>query len=197
MVDTELTGKKLLKNGQLQTRVTIVPLNKVSGRPMDQRTVDFAQKLVGAENVQPALSLIAYPEETRPAMQWIFGNVFICKDMNIAKQVAYHSNIMKKCITLQGDVFDPSGVLSGGAAAKAGSILLKLDELKEAQFELQEKEQCLREINGRISSIHKTADRFNTLKQQFCIKQHELNMVVQRLEKTTHHQLKQEVSFTR
>ena len=197
MVDSEHTGKKLLKNGQLQTRVTIVPLNKVSGRPMDQRTVDFAKKLVGAENVQPALSLIEFPEETRPAMEWIFGNIFICKDMNVAKQVAYHNNIMRKCITLQGDVFDPSGVLSGGAAAKAGSILLKLDELKETQRELNEKELCLQEINGRIANISKTADRFTSLKQQYNIKNHELGMVLQRLEKTTHHQLKQEVSFSK
>jgi structural maintenance of chromosome 2 len=193
MVDSELTGKKILKNGNLQSRVTIVPLNKVSGRPMDQRTVDFAQKLVGPENVQSALSLIDFPEETRPAMQWIFGNVFICKDMNVAKQVAYHNNIMKKCITLQGDVFDPSGVLSGGAVAKAGSILLKLDELKEVQLALNEKEQTLNDINTRIGSINKTADRFNSLKQQFNIKQHELNMVMQRLQKTAHHQLKEEV----
>ncbi|XP_014219096.1 structural maintenance of chromosomes protein 2 [Copidosoma floridanum] len=195
MVDTETTGKKILKNGQLQSRVTIVPLNKVSGRVMDQRTIDFAQKLVGAQNVQLALSLIDFPRETRPAMEWIFGNVFICKDMNVAKQVAYHNNIMKKCITLQGDVFDPSGVLSGGSAAKGGSILLKLDELKEAQFEINEKEQSLNQINQQIANINKTAERFNTLKQQYNIKKHELDTVTQRLQKTTHHQLKQEVEM--
>ncbi|XP_011496174.1 PREDICTED: structural maintenance of chromosomes protein 2 [Ceratosolen solmsi marchali] len=193
MVDTELTGKKILKSGNLQSRVTIVPLNKVSGYPMDQQIIDFAQKLVGPENVQPALSLIDFPEETRPAMQWIFGNIFICKDMNVAKQVAYHNNIMKKCITLQGDVFDPSGILSGGAPAKAGSILLKLDELKEVQLTLNKKQQSLQDILARIENINQIADRFNSLKQQYNIKQHELDMVMQRLQKTTHHQLKQEV----
>ncbi|XP_014226654.1 structural maintenance of chromosomes protein 2 [Trichogramma pretiosum] len=193
MVDNEMTGNKILKFGQLQSRVTFVPLNKISGRPMDQRTVDFAKKLVGPDNVQTALSLIDFPPETRPAMEWIFGNVFICKDMNAAKQVAYHNNIMKKCITLQGDVFDPSGVLSGGAAAKGGSMLLKLDELRETQDALNQKQQGLEEIENRISQIHKTAERFNSLKQQFNMKQHELDMVVQRVQKTTHHQLKVEV----
>ncbi|XP_058799887.1 structural maintenance of chromosomes protein 2 isoform X2 [Phymastichus coffea] len=193
MVDNEEIGKKLLKNGQLQTRVTIIPLNKISGRPMDQRIVDTAQKLAGEENVQPALSLIDYPEVTRPAMQYIFGNVLICKDMDVAKRVAFHSNVQRKCITLQGDVVDPAGTLSGGAAAKSGSILLKLDEIKEAQTALNEKEQCLNEIIQRITNIHKTAERFNIVKRQFNIKQHELEMVTQRLQKTTHHQLKQEV----
>ncbi|NP_001154943.1 structural maintenance of chromosomes 2 [Nasonia vitripennis] len=195
MVDSDQTGKDILKYGQLQSRVTIVPLNKIVGRVMDQRTIEIAQNLVGAENVQPAIELIEYPEETRAAMHWIFGNVFICKDMNVAKQVAYHRNIMKKCITLQGDVFDPSGVLSGGSAARGGSVLLKLDELKELQYALNEKEQSLQEINARIASIHKTADRFNSLKQQFNVKQHELDMVKQRLQKTTHHQLKTEVDI--
>lgn len=194
MVDNEMTGKKLLSHGQLQTRITIVPLNKVSGRPMDRRVVDFAQNLVGSENVKPALSLIEFPEETRPAMQWIFGNIFICKDMKVAKEVAYHPNIMKKCITLQGDTFDPSGVLSGGAAAKSSSILLKLNELKDIQKELNQKEQTYRDIDTRIANIDKTARKFNELKRQYDIKMHELNMVEQRLQNTTHHQLKKEVN---
>ena len=175
--------------------MTFIPLNKISGRPIDQRTVDFAQRLVGPENVKTALSFIECSREVRPAMEWIFGSVFICKDMDTAKQVAYHNNIMKKCITLEGDVFDPSGVLTGGAAAKGGSILTRLDEFREAQTALSEKEQSLQEINNRISSINKTAERFNALKNQYNIKQHELNMVMQRLQKTTHHQLKTEVSI--
>lgn len=77
MVDNEATGKKLLSNGQLQSRVTIVPLNKVSGRPMDRRVVDFAQNLVGAENVKPALSLIEFPEEVRLVSQYQYRDFLL------------------------------------------------------------------------------------------------------------------------
>jgi hypothetical protein len=64
--------------------------------------------------VKPALSLIEYNPQIHPAMQWVFGQTFICKDMETAKKVTFHERILKKSVTLDGDVFDPSGTLSGG-----------------------------------------------------------------------------------
>ncbi|XP_051153235.1 structural maintenance of chromosomes protein 2 [Leptopilina boulardi] len=193
IVDTENTSKKLLQRGQLQQRVTIIPLNKISGRVMDKRIVDLAQKLVGRENVQPALNLIDFPEETRPAMNWIFGQIFICKDMETARKIAFHDSIMKKCVTLEGDVFDPSGTLSGGARAKGGSILLKLEELKVFQNELNQKNDELREIELNIANIGQNAQKYTMLKQTYDLKLHEVEMVRMRIQQTTHHQIKEEV----
>nr|CAD7443555.1 unnamed protein product [Timema bartmani] len=114
IVDTEVTSKKLLKRGQLQRRTTIIPLNKISGHSMNQNTIHTAEQLVGKDNVQPALSLIEYDRELRPAMEWIFGQVFICRDMATARKVTFHERIMKKSVTLDGDSVDPGGTLSGG-----------------------------------------------------------------------------------
>lgn len=66
-------------------------------------------------------------------MEFIFGNVFICKDISIARQVAFHDRIKRKCVTLDGDVVDPAGILSGGAPQKGGSVLKQLDEIKQAE----------------------------------------------------------------
>lgn len=195
IVDTENTSKKLLQRGQLQQRVTIIPLNKINGRVIDRRTVEFAQKLVGETNVQPALNLIDFPEEARPAMNWIFGQIFICKDMETAKKIAFHNNIMKKCVTLDGDVFDPAGTLSGGAPARGGSILLKLEELKVFQSELNQKNYELREVEGKISKIEHNAQKYTMLKQTYDLKSHEVEMVRKRIQQTTHHQIKEEVKF--
>ncbi|XP_043480727.1 structural maintenance of chromosomes protein 2 [Leptopilina heterotoma] len=193
IVDTENTSKKLLQRGQLQQRVTIIPLNKINGRVIDKRIVDLAQKLVGKENVQPALNLIDFPEETRSAMNWIFGQVFICKDMETARKIAFHDGIMKKCVTLDGDVFDPSGTLSGGSRAKGGSILLKLEELKVIQNELNQKNYELRDVEGNISNIGQNAQKYTMLKQTYDLKSHEVEMVRKRIQQTTHHQIKEEV----
>ena len=46
VVDTELTGKSLLKNGQLKRRCTIIPLNKVVSHSINPQTVKRAQSLV-------------------------------------------------------------------------------------------------------------------------------------------------------
>ncbi|XP_012285924.1 structural maintenance of chromosomes protein 2 [Orussus abietinus] len=193
IVDTESTGKLLLQKGQLQQRITIIPLNKVTGRTMDPQTIKFAQNLVGKENVQPAISLIDFPEEVRPAMNWIFGQVFICKDMNTAKKVSFHDMIGKKCVTLEGDVFEPTGILSGGAMSKTGSVLLKLNELKTIPEQLDEKKQLIQTLDAEIAKITRVAEQYKLLKEKFDLECHEVHLIKQRLQQTTHHKIKEEV----
>lgn len=193
IVDTERTSKEILQHGQLQQRVTIIPLNRVNGHPMDDKTVNLAKKLVGTENVYPALSLIDYPEEVKPAMAWIFGQIFICKDMETAKKIAFHEKIMKKCVTLDGDVVDPAGTLSGGAPVKSGSILLRLEEIKMIQNELNEKESALRNVQSRLENMDKLAEEFASLKQTLDLRNYEINIVKQSLQQTVHHKMKQEI----
>ena len=114
MVDTEVTGKKLLQNGQLKRRYTIIPLNKISARSIQPDVVRRAENLVGKNNVNTALSLIGYESDLQAAMEFVFGSAFVCKDMNIAKKVTFDERVMKKSVTLEGDSFDPAGTLTGG-----------------------------------------------------------------------------------
>jgi structural maintenance of chromosome 2 len=195
IVDTETTSKKILQHGQLQQRVTIIPLNRVTGKSMDQQTIELAKKLVGKENVQPALSLIDFPNEVTPAMAWIFGQIFVCKDMETAKKIAFHEKIMKKCVTLEGDLFDPAGTLSGGAPAKTGSIILKLEELKDTQNELNNKECLLKNVELALQEIVKTAEKYSSLKQKHDLLTYEISMVRQRLQQTSYHKIKEEVDM--
>ncbi|XP_047354483.1 structural maintenance of chromosomes protein 2 isoform X2 [Vespa velutina] len=193
IVDTENTSKRLLQQGQLQQRVTIIPLNKINGRAMERHIIEFAERLVGPDNVQSALSLIDFPEELRPAMTWIFGQTFICKDMETAKRIAFHEKIMKKCVTIEGDIFDPAGTLSGGAPSKTGSVLLKIEELKETKNSLKEKQQHLTEIERVLTIAQKAEGQYASLKERFDLHKYEVDMVRQRLQQTTHHKIKEEV----
>lgn len=195
IVDTEKTCKILLKYGHLQQRVTFIPLNKINGKPMQENIIKLAETLVGKENVQPALSLIDFPKETIPAMTWIFGNIFICQDMETAKKIAFHKNIMKKCVTLEGDIFDPAGTLSGGAPSKTGSILLKLEVIQGIQNLLKQKQQSLTEIETSLAAVRKAEEQYALLKEKLDLQEYEVNIVRQRLEQTSHHKIKMEVEL--
>uniref|UniRef100_A0A4W5KP63 SMC hinge domain-containing protein n=1 Tax=Hucho hucho TaxID=62062 RepID=A0A4W5KP63_9TELE len=46
VVDTEVTGKKLLEKGELKRRYTIIPLNKISARTLNDSVVNTAKSLV-------------------------------------------------------------------------------------------------------------------------------------------------------
>ena len=69
---------------------------------------------VGKENVQTALSLVGYKSELKPAMEYVFGNSFVCNDMDSANKVTFDERVKKKSVTLDGDSFDPAGTLTGG-----------------------------------------------------------------------------------
>lgn len=161
---------------------------------MERHIIEFAERLVGADNVRSALSLIDFPEEIRPAMAWIFGQIFICKDMETAKRIAFHEKIMKKCVTIEGDIFDPAGTLSGGAPSKTGSVLLKMEELRETRNLLKRKEQHLAEVERTLIIVQKGEREYASLKERFDLHKYEVDMVRQRLQQTTHHKIKEEVN---
>lgn len=77
-MDSEATAKALLARGQLRQRVTIIPLNKVSGREMAPPAVAAARRLAG-DKAQPALELVGYDAELSSAMKYVFGGAFVCK----------------------------------------------------------------------------------------------------------------------
>ncbi|ETN57892.1 structural maintenance of chromosomes smc2 [Anopheles darlingi] len=193
ITDTDMTSKKLLQKGQLQSRTTMIPLNKISGREIDPSVARFAEELVGRENVATALSCISYDPEVDKAMRFAFGHSFIVKDLNIAKQITYHPRIMTRSVTLDGDVVDPGGTLSGGARAKGNAVLLEVEEINKLQALLQQKEEQLRDITGEISKIERTANRFTQLKEQHDMLNYELNNLKQRLAQTSFQQTQEEI----
>ena len=64
-----------------------------------------------------ALSLVGYKSELQPAMEFVFGNSFVCTDMDAAKRVTFDEKVNKKSVTLDGDSFDPAGTLTVGNLA--------------------------------------------------------------------------------
>ena len=61
-----------------------------------------------------APKLIKFNLALEPSMKFVFGDVFICEDNETAKKVAYDPRVRMRCVTLDGDVYNPSGILTGG-----------------------------------------------------------------------------------
>ena len=76
-MDRHETAGDLLKNGRLAKRVTILPLNKMDNRVMENRKLDEARRIVGENNVHLAKDLVEYSPELEPAMRHVFGNTLV------------------------------------------------------------------------------------------------------------------------
>ncbi|OMP89021.1 Structural maintenance of chromosomes protein 2 [Diplodia seriata] len=112
VVDTSETGTQLLQNGRLKKRVTIIPLNKISAFKASAEKIGAAQRIAPGK-VDLALSLIGYDDEVTAAMEYVFGSTLVCEDAETAKRVTFDPSVRMKSVTLEGDVYDPSGTLSG------------------------------------------------------------------------------------
>lgn len=197
VVDDEVVSKKILERGQLQTRTTIIPISKIRGSTIPAAKVKLAQDMVGAENCIPAIDLIRFDASLRPVMEYVFGRVFICTNMTIAKQVTYHRNIMVSSITLDGDQLNAEGTLSGGAQQQQAPILESVADIKEHTKRLDDKRAELRKIQDQIAGIQAIANQYNTLKRQLDAANYELEAIKQLLAQTTYQKHQQEIEDAR
>ncbi|XP_063151049.1 structural maintenance of chromosomes protein 2 [Candoia aspera] len=193
VVDTEVTGKKLLEKGGLKRRYTIIPLNKISARCIGKETIKVAKTLVGDDNVHLALSLVGYESEIQKAMEYVFGQAFVCDNMDNAKRITFDKRVMTKTVTLGGDTFDPQGTLSGGAQSQTASVLSKLQEMKEVQEELRAKEAELQLTGKEIASLQATLEKYRQLKQQWEMKSEEADLLQTKLQQSTYHKHQEEL----
>ncbi|NWU85229.1 SMC2 protein, partial [Onychorhynchus coronatus] len=206
IVNTEVTGKKLLEKGELKHRYTIIPLNKISARCVQPDTVKLAQSLVGHNNVHLALALVEYESELQKAMEYVFGTTLICNNMDNAKKATFDRRIMTRTVTLDGDVFDPQGTLHGGncfmafcffhctgASSQAAPILSKLQEMKNIEVKLKEKESELETVESELASLKKVAERYRQLKQQWEMKSEEAELLQKKLHQSAYHKQEEEL----
>ncbi|XP_027355301.1 structural maintenance of chromosomes protein 2-2-like isoform X2 [Abrus precatorius] len=186
VVDTENTGKQLLQNGNLKRRVTIIPLNKIQSNIVPSRV---QQAAVGKENAEVALSLVGYEEELKSAMEYVFGSTFVCKTVDAAKEVAFNRDIHTTSVTLEGDIFQPSGLLTGGSRKGSGDLLRQLHALAEAESKLSVHQRRLSEIEAKISKLLPLQKKFKDLKAQLELKSYDLSLFQSRAEQNEHHKL--------
>lgn len=197
VVDDEIVSKKILEKGQLQTRITIIPISKIKGSSIAADKVRMAQQMVGRENCIPAMDLIQYDRQLESVMQYVFGSTFVCTDMSVAKRVTYDKRILTRSITLEGDVCDPQGTLSGGAQSRQQPILLQVAQIKNLSREVDAKRAELRQAQDEIARIQPTANAYNQLKRQLEAAEYELEAIKKVLAQTTYQKHQQEIEDAR
>ncbi|KAI3993728.1 hypothetical protein MKX01_002741 [Papaver californicum] len=186
VVDNEDTGAQLIEKGGLRNRVTIVPLNKIQRNILPQQMQREAVNSVHG-NAEIALSLVVYDEEVKAAVEHVFGSSFVCKTSDAAKQV--NQKFDKSCVTLQGDIFRPGGLVTGGHRKNDQELLRILHALAEAESKLSFHEKRLLDIENKISHLQPLQKKFTDLKSQLELKSYELSLFQSRAEQNEHHKL--------
>eukprot|EP00968_Pinguiococcus_pyrenoidosus_P020950 scaffold2618_cov240-Pinguiococcus_pyrenoidosus.AAC.13 len=189
VVDTAQTAQALLQRGQLKRRVTIIPLDKINGRVVNESTRSAAGRLARERGGQArvALELVGYQQEVLKAMEYCFGSSFVCDNSEIARSLAFHPKIKTRCVTLDGDLYDPSGAMQGGgSSARQESILRRLQELNTALAQLQEEQGKLQAVKRELADLEDASANFAKLQEEKDVQAHQLQLIDEQLSQTAH-----------
>jgi structural maintenance of chromosome 2 len=186
VVDEAITGKALLNRGKLRRRVTIIPLDKIQARRVSSTACERANQVADelGSTASPAIELVGFDEEVRNAMEYVFGSTLVVDGMKAANQICDATKT--RTVTLDGDVYDPSGTISGGSRNSLGSTLSKLSELTEAQTNLSKMEERLKVVTTELGALKSVARDFEKLSDKLELATAELAGVEKHLSQTSY-----------
>jgi len=186
VVDEAITGKALLTRGKLKRRVTIIPLDKITARRVTNSAVNQARSMAQSMDAtaSPAIELVGFDEEVRNAIEYVFGSTLVVDTMDAANRICDATKT--RTVTLDGDIYDPSGTISGGSKNNLGTTLARLTELATASTNVKEMKIRLQQINSQLNSMKAESRMFESLSQKVELATAELESVEKHLSQTTY-----------
>lgn len=156
VVDNEANGREaiaFLKRRQLG-RATFLPLDVIRGRSIpesEQRQVQGMEGFVGI-----AVDLVEFDESYRQIAGSLLGNVIIAQTLEVANRIAARIHYRYRVVTLEGDVVNPGGSMSGGSQQKkTTSLLSRQRQIEEMDKEIAQSESQLRDLRGKAEQMRR------------------------------------------
>lgn len=133
VVDTEADAKAAIsflkrKDGG---RATFLPRSVIRGKALNETGLEQCRGFVGV-----AAALVQCHESYRPIVENLLGRTVIAEDLDCAIAIARKYNNRFRLVTLDGQVINSGGSMTGGSVAKEAGILSRTNELKHLKEEL-------------------------------------------------------------
>lgn len=109
-------------------------------------------------------------------MEYVFGSTLVCADAETAKRVTFDPAVRLKSVTIDGDIYDPAGTLSGGSAPQSSGVLVTLQQLNEITKQLEDDVHALSQLQTNIAREKTKTDAARKTKQELDLKNHEIEL---------------------
>lgn len=195
VVSDEQTGKKLLQHGKLKKRMTLLPLNKINSHVISNEKLNRIRKLAQDMNGEAdlALNFIKFDEKYRKIMEYIYGNVIICNSIDIAKKISFDKSIAIKTVTINGDVYDPSGTLTGGSKGSIGNLLSNITNKKSLVSKIENINLNIVDYKKQLNIYEEKIRNYEVVKNEYDMKKINLDNLNEKFADSDEHQLDVEI----
>ncbi len=132
VVGTEADGKAAISYLKRTGggRATFLPMNTIRGKNLEESGLDGCRGFVGI-----ASELVKSENAYRGIVENLLGRTVIVQDMDAAISMANKYRNRFKIVTLDGQVMNPGGSMTGGSVNKEAGILSRANELEKLTAE--------------------------------------------------------------
>lgn len=146
ITDDEDSAKKIIEYLKANNlgRATFLPISSVKARRFDTSEL----KLTGLKGVLGVASeLIEFDKKYAGILGNLLGKVLVVDNIANAITIAKKYNYSFKIVTLEGEVLNPGGAISGGSVNKTTNLLSRAREIEELSKEIEELNLRLEQLN--------------------------------------------------
>ncbi len=141
VTDNEATASRLINylKENRAGRATFLPIDTIRGRKLESSIVSQIEKMPGYLGL--ASDLVTVDSSLRPILESLLGRIVVANDLKDATAMAKKSQYNCRFVTLEGDVVNPGGSLTGGFNRKGNSgVLGRSREIETLKVTLTEQE---------------------------------------------------------
>ncbi|OYD06450.1 chromosome segregation protein SMC [Paludifilum halophilum] len=193
VVENESVGRRGIRflKERHAGRATFLPLDVIRGRFVPSAEKELLESAPGFVGI--AADLVKTESAYRSVLQSLLGHVIVARTLKNANEIARRMGYRFRIVTLEGDVVNPGGSMSGGSRRKSKVNLLgrsrQVEEL-EQQIESSQREweqvqhrheKCVTEKNRLDTDLEKIRQEGETLRlRQQELKGHERELDLER-----------------
>lgn len=133
-------------------RATFLPLTVIKGRTIAKHHLDIVERHPAFVGV--ASKLVKYDKQYESIIENLLGSVVVAKDLQGANDLANKIHYSLRIVTLEGDVINPGGSMTGGALQqKSPSFLTRNRELESIKENIAEMEQKTESLENEVKNL--------------------------------------------
>jgi len=108
-----------------------------------------------------AIDLVRFEPEFRPVFEYLLRHVIVIREPGAAHEILAANGNGARLVTLDGDIFEAHGVVSGGSERRRGGMLSRKAELRQLGGEITELESTIRDLEQAKAGLSDEAEQLD------------------------------------
>ncbi|MDZ5711690.1 chromosome segregation protein SMC [Jeotgalibacillus haloalkalitolerans] len=140
-------------------RATFLPMSVIKSRTLPESLITRASE--HDDFISAASDLVAFDSKYKQVIENLLGHVVVVKSLKGANELAKILQYRYRIVTLEGDIVNPGGSMSGGSQAKkTSSIFSRKNELDQLSSQIPNYEETAVKLEQKVQSLKNQAAEF-------------------------------------